>query len=98
MWCAVLSRNAEAPQYGVVFVSLHQDIHNADWVVHEVGPDLFAPESIQVASDLGCDLTSGSLGTNRGHVAAQGIDSYDRHTCDACRCADMSTGGLAAKR
>jgi len=56
MWCAVLSRNAEAPQYGVVFVSLHQDIHNADWVVQEVGPDLFAPESIQVASDLGCDL------------------------------------------
>jgi len=56
VWCALLSRNAEAPHYGVVFASLHQDIHNADWVVHEVGPDLFAPESVQVASDLGCDL------------------------------------------
>ena len=45
-----------APTYGAVFVGLHQDIHNAGWVVHEVGPDLFAPESIQVASDLGCNL------------------------------------------
>jgi len=56
VWCAVLTRNAEAPQSGVAFVSLHQDIYNADWVVHEVGPDPFVPASVQVASDLGCDL------------------------------------------
>ena len=56
VWCALLDRNAKAPQSGVVCVSLHQDIYNADWVVHEVGPDPFAPASIQVASDLGCDL------------------------------------------
>jgi hypothetical protein len=59
VWCVLLERNVEAPGYGVGFVSLHQDIHNADWVVHEVGPDPFAPESIQVASDLGCDLQVG---------------------------------------
>jgi hypothetical protein len=56
VWCVLLERNAQAPGYGVAFVSLHQDLHNADWVVHEVGPDPFAPESLQVASDLGCDL------------------------------------------
>jgi len=56
VWCVLLERNAEAPGYGVAFVSLHQDIYNADWVVHEVEPDPFAPASIQVASDLGCDL------------------------------------------
>jgi len=56
VWCALLSRSAEAPEYGVVFVSLHQDIYNADWVVHEVGPDSFAPGSMQAASDVGCDL------------------------------------------
>ena len=56
VWCVLLNRNAGASQYGAVFVSLHQDIHNADWVVHEVEPDPFTPASIQVASDLGCDL------------------------------------------
>jgi len=56
VWCALLEHKAGEPQYGVAFVSLHQDIYNADWVVHEVGPDLFAPVSTQVASDLGCDL------------------------------------------
>ena len=56
VWCVLLERNAESPQNGVVFVSLHQDIHNADWVVHEVGPDPFGSASTQLASDLGCDL------------------------------------------
>ena len=56
VWCALLSQRIEASQNGIVFVSLHQDIYNADWVVHEVGPDPFAPTSIQVASDLSCDL------------------------------------------
>ena len=56
VWCILLERSAQTPGYGVAFVSLHQDIYNADWVVHEVGPDPFAPESLQVASDLGCDL------------------------------------------
>ncbi|MBN1135030.1 MAG: hypothetical protein JXM73_00495 [Anaerolineae bacterium] len=57
VWCVLLERSAQTPAYGVAFVSLHQDIHNADWVVHEAGPDPFASVSIQVASDLGCDLS-----------------------------------------
>jgi len=56
VYCALLSRKAQVPQNGVVFISLHQDIHSADWVVHEVDPDPFALTGIQVASDLGCDL------------------------------------------
>jgi len=56
VWCALLERNTGEPQYGVAFVSLHQDIYNADWVVHEAGPDPFVSASTQVASDLGCDL------------------------------------------
>ena len=56
VWCILLERSAQTPGYGVAFVSLHQDIHNAGWVVHEAAPDPFVPESLQVASDLGCDL------------------------------------------
>lgn len=56
VWCVLLERSAASPAYGAAFVSLHQDIHNAGWVVHEVRPDPFDPESIRVASDLGCSL------------------------------------------
>jgi hypothetical protein len=51
LWCVkVISADPQAPQ--AVVVALHQDIYNADWVVHEVTD----PEA--VLSAVGCQFTS----------------------------------------
>ena len=58
VWCVLLGRGSQATSSGVVFVALHQDIHNADWVVHETAGDPFSPDSLNAASAIGCDLAT----------------------------------------
>jgi len=50
LWCVkVISTDPKAPQ--AIVVALHQDIYNADWVVHEVTD----PETVLAA--VGCQFT-----------------------------------------
>jgi hypothetical protein len=62
VWCALVvlgpggaTGDSQAAR-GVVFVALHQDIYNADWVVHEAAPDVFSERSFEVAGAIGCRL------------------------------------------
>jgi hypothetical protein len=58
VWCVLLGGGSETTSSAVVFVALHQDIYNADWVVHEAASDPFSPDSLNVASAIGCDLAT----------------------------------------
>jgi hypothetical protein len=62
VWCALLERangtfglDADRP-YAVVFVSLHMDMYNADWVVHEGMGEPAGPQVRATLSTIGCDL------------------------------------------
>lgn len=45
LWCVkVISADPKAPK--TVFVALHQDIYNADWVVHEVTDPEMVPAAV----------------------------------------------------
>lgn len=58
LWCVLLKHDN---QQQVIFVALHQDLYNADWLVHEPPADI----STRALSDrlvaLGCNLDFGTL-------------------------------------
>jgi hypothetical protein len=53
VWC-VLLRQADKAQR-VVFVAEHQDLYNADWILHEPSAES-QPELNAILSSVGCDL------------------------------------------
>jgi hypothetical protein len=40
----------------VVFVGLHIDMYNGDWLVHEAGGSLFTPEANRRVSRTDCEM------------------------------------------
>jgi hypothetical protein len=60
VWCVLLERKGitveEAPPSIVVFVALHMDMYNADWIVHEAVGSRSSPGSRSILSTIGCDL------------------------------------------
>jgi hypothetical protein len=59
LWCVLLKQQNRATgstSYPVVFVGLHRDMYNADWIVHEGPGDVSAPGVLESLSRLGCDL------------------------------------------
>jgi hypothetical protein len=57
VWCALLEhKQGEGTSYAVVFLAQHVDLHNGDWVIHEVADDLASPRFKQTMSTIGCDL------------------------------------------
>ncbi len=61
VWCATLERRAagsSASELGAVFIALHQDLYNGDWVVHEAAADVLSTQSFEVASAIGCKLST----------------------------------------
>ena len=63
VWCVLLELEqrgsadpAQEGAYRVVFPALHQDLHNADWVLHEGAGDLISQDPMDSLSQLGCDL------------------------------------------
>jgi hypothetical protein len=63
VWCVLLELEqhgavdpTEEGAYRVVFPALHQDLHNADWVLHEGAGDLTSQEFMESLSKIGCDL------------------------------------------
>ena len=62
VWCALLEREGQAADrlagettQAVFFVAEHQDLYNADVLVHEVATDLSAEALTQRLSQLGCE-------------------------------------------
>jgi hypothetical protein len=65
LWCVLLKRVkpvAGHKPYAVVFVGLHFDMYNADWVVHRVTDELYNPEFLETLSKLDCDLGLADVG------------------------------------
>jgi hypothetical protein len=56
VWCVLLT-DSEAH---LIFITLHQTLYNADWIVHEPPGDWSAADLSQTLSSIGCDLKSGS--------------------------------------
>lgn len=58
LWCVRLGRVASGDTR-VVFVALHENLYNADWIVHEARPDVTMPALLADLSAVGCDLGLG---------------------------------------
>jgi hypothetical protein len=59
LWCALLEgedRLTGERSYAVVFVGLHMDMYNGDWMVHEGPTDRSLPALLQGLSTIGCDF------------------------------------------
>ncbi|HBY98404.1 MAG: hypothetical protein M5U01_26045 [Ardenticatenaceae bacterium] len=62
VWCVLLEQSRDTDRSGetttpaVVFVALHQDLYNADWVVHEGVGASVSQESRASLSRIGCEL------------------------------------------
>lgn len=54
VWCALLKTDSD-PQYQLVFANLHQDLHNADWIVH-AAPQMSRDELKALTTELACPL------------------------------------------
>lgn len=57
LWCVVLKYG---DQLQVIFVALHQDLYNADWLVHEPRADISARALSDKLGALGCNLDLGT--------------------------------------
>jgi hypothetical protein len=60
VWCVRLEHDGTygprvAPAYDVVFVALHMDIHNADWLVHKGASSVAGQGKQDILSALECD-------------------------------------------
>jgi hypothetical protein len=59
LWCAILAGQDDVSgekTYSIVFVGLHMDMYNGDWLVHETGESPFTAESEQALSQIGCEM------------------------------------------
>ena len=64
LWCVLLSHDDAAGKTSsaIVFVGLHMDMYNADWMVHKGPRDLSTPGVIESLRLVGCDLNLDQTG------------------------------------
>lgn len=55
VWC-VLLKLASEDTYSVVFANLHQDMYNAQWIIHEGEKAPFSQAFLDRVASFGCDL------------------------------------------
>ncbi len=60
VWC-VLLKLASTDTYFVVFANLHQDMYNAQWIIHEGEKSPFSQTFLERVASLGCDLDLANL-------------------------------------
>ena len=72
VWCALLEWEGQGTgepggetRHTVVFVAAHQDLYNADLMVHEAATDLSAEALAENLSQLGCESLLEQLDSNR---------------------------------
>lgn len=58
VWCVRLS-DASSAAVRVLFVALHADLHNADWIVHEARAQASLADTLHDLAAIGCDLGLG---------------------------------------
>jgi hypothetical protein len=58
LWCVRLAR-ATSGETRIIFVALHEDLYNADWIVHEAPPSATGDDLVQDLSAVGCNLGLG---------------------------------------
>lgn len=56
VWC-VLLKDGGPPAGQVVLVALHEDLYNADWIVHQGADDASSVAAQHLLSTLGCTVT-----------------------------------------
>jgi hypothetical protein len=56
VWCVLLKLTPPEDAYFIVFANLHQDMYNAQWIVHEGEKAPFSQTFLKHIADLGCDL------------------------------------------
>jgi hypothetical protein len=79
LWCVLVKVPGLEPEetlgrspYAIVFLGLHIDMYNADWVAHDGIRDLSAPESTRVLSLIGCDLELDLVGPRENNRDSRG--------------------------
>jgi hypothetical protein len=66
--CVLLERDHnEETTYNIVFVAEHQDLYNADVVIHEGASDLSDQPFAESISEIGCELVLAQLGQSSVH-------------------------------
>jgi len=60
VWC-VLLKLASEDTYFVVFANLHQDMYNAQWIIHEGEKAPFSQAFLDRVASFGCDLDLSAL-------------------------------------
>jgi hypothetical protein len=59
LWCALLAGQDDtngARSYSIVFVGLHMDMYNGDWLVHKTTDEPFTSQSEEALSRIGCEI------------------------------------------
>jgi hypothetical protein len=59
LWCAILAGGdvlSGEKEYSFVFVGLHMDMYNGDWLVHETVNSPFTSDSEATLSQIGCEM------------------------------------------
>lgn len=58
VWCVLVTR--QRPGRGIVdqvlYVALHQDLHHAEWIVHQGETAPFGQRTLETLDELGCNL------------------------------------------
>lgn len=74
VWCVLLGRDRnstddliEETTYTIVFVAEHQDLYNADMVIHEGASDLSTQAFVEALSRMGCDSVLAQLRPSSVH-------------------------------
>ena len=56
IWCALLKTTATGEESDwVVFIAKHQDLYNADWIVHESSKSIADPQLKDDLTNIGCE-------------------------------------------
>lgn len=62
VWCVLLQRHtAEDDTFHFIFANLHEDMYNAEWIVHVGEQASFSPTFLERIASVGCDLDLSNL-------------------------------------
>jgi hypothetical protein len=58
VWCVLLRREGSSTRgrRQVVFLAMHENLYNADWIVHEGAWEPFSPQFVAGLARIGCAL------------------------------------------
>jgi len=61
VWCSLVKTfSGDEETSWIIYIAKHQDLYNADWIVHESSYNLTDPQVIDNLSTIGCDSLIGT--------------------------------------